>query len=88
MVDVINAGQAKKLTDLRRRLDPNKLDYVMTLIRDAISKPNSNYSIVCLATYLDLPMRKFLEGIGYKIGEEYEALNSRWREINWKEGEG
>ena len=82
----INAGNAAQLSNLNKREDAICLEEIKARIVEACQ--GGTFSIACPQELLKYPITiPYLREHGYVVGEEFEQLNSRYREISWRGGE-
>jgi len=81
----INAGNAAQLSTLNKREDAINLEEIEKLIIEACQR--GIFSVICPQELLKYPITiPYLKELGYTVGEEFEQLNSRYREISWRGG--
>lgn len=82
----INAGNAAQLSTLNKREDIISLEEIEARIIEACQA--GQFRINCPNVLLNNPATiPYLEEIGYVVGEEFEQLNTRYREISWRGSE-
>lgn len=83
MLEFINAGEFRAISDLYNKFEPKTLNYLEQLMLNAAH--NKQYEISCCCSKLDQKLIDYLEQEkGFKVGPVYEETGLKKRKISWK----